>query len=217
MGITERREREKEQRRNDILDAAEKVFFARGINLATMDEVANDAELSKGTLYLYFKSKEELYSGITCRALTLLKSMFEEAVQKNKTGIEKVSAIGEAYYRYSQKYADYFHMILHYETSQLDNPEQQEFMRECHRYGQEVMKVVADAVSAGIEDGSMRPDLHPVRTAFLLQGLSTGIIQLIDREKDHIRELEMFEAENLMNDFMEMMFHAMHSSGNTGS
>ena len=37
MGVAERREREKEQRRNDIIDAAEKIFFAKGINIATMD------------------------------------------------------------------------------------------------------------------------------------------------------------------------------------
>jgi TetR/AcrR family transcriptional regulator len=213
MGIMERREREKEQRRNDILDAAEKVFFNKGINLATMDDVAEAAELSKGTLYLYFKSKEEIFTAITCRALTLLKTMFEKAVSQHKTGIEKVRAIGEAYYHYSQKYSDYFHMILHYESSQLDQSAQQAFLQECHRYGQEVTMVVADAVASGVNDGSMRPDLDPVRTAFLLQGLSTGIIQLIAREKVHIKELKMFDAENLMDDFTEMMYHAMHKNG----
>ena len=69
MGITERREREKEQRHNDIIDAAEKVFFSRGLEHATMDNVAVEAELSKGTLYLYFKSKEELYLAILLRSL----------------------------------------------------------------------------------------------------------------------------------------------------
>ena len=48
MGITERREREKEQRKNDIVDAAERVFFKRGHEYATMDDVAIEAELSKG-------------------------------------------------------------------------------------------------------------------------------------------------------------------------
>ena len=59
MGIAERKEREKLQRRKDIIDAAEKVFFYRGFESATMDEIAEKVELSKGTLYLYFKSKEE--------------------------------------------------------------------------------------------------------------------------------------------------------------
>ena len=81
MGIAERREREKQRRRNDILDAAEHVFFEKGLKSATMDEVAEEAELSKGTLYLYFKSKEDLYLGITERALTVLKQMFQQHTQ----------------------------------------------------------------------------------------------------------------------------------------
>ena len=40
MGIAERKEREKEQRRNNIIDAAESVFFSKGIENATMDEIA---------------------------------------------------------------------------------------------------------------------------------------------------------------------------------
>ena len=58
MGIQERKEREKLQRREDIIDAAEKVFFKKDLDSATMDDVANEAELSKGTLYIYFKSKK---------------------------------------------------------------------------------------------------------------------------------------------------------------
>ena len=61
MGITERKEREKLQRREDILNAAERVFFSKGHKNSTMDDVAEEAELSKGTLYLYFKSKEGFY------------------------------------------------------------------------------------------------------------------------------------------------------------
>ncbi|MBD3290820.1 TetR family transcriptional regulator, partial [candidate division KSB1 bacterium] len=96
MGIIERREREKEQRRNDIIDAAERVIFSKGRATSTMDDVAEEAELSKGTLYLYFKSKEELYLAIHLRGLGILKKMFSDAVASRKTGIEKVKAVGEA-------------------------------------------------------------------------------------------------------------------------
>ena len=69
MGIAERREREREQRRNTILDAAETVFFSKGINLATMDEVAEEAELSKGTLYLIEIAR---YSGMAAVRVKIL-------------------------------------------------------------------------------------------------------------------------------------------------
>ena len=75
------------------------------------------------------------------------------------------------------------------------------------------MAVVAAAVAHGVQDGSMRPDLNPLRTAYLLQGLSTGIIQLIAREKGHIDQSEDFQAKDLMEDFMDMMYHAMRANG----
>jgi AraC-like DNA-binding protein len=53
-GNSERKEREREQRRNSIIDAAEKIFFTKGIAGATMDDVAAEAELSKGTLLSVF-------------------------------------------------------------------------------------------------------------------------------------------------------------------
>jgi hypothetical protein len=64
MGVAERKEREKQQRRNDIIDAAEKLFFAKGHDNTTVDDIAKEAELSKGTVYLYFSSKEDLMFGV---------------------------------------------------------------------------------------------------------------------------------------------------------
>jgi AcrR family transcriptional regulator len=62
MGIYERKQREKEQRKTEIINAARKVFSNKGFNTATMEEIASEAELSPGTLYLYFKNKEELHT-----------------------------------------------------------------------------------------------------------------------------------------------------------
>jgi TetR/AcrR family transcriptional regulator len=213
MGIAERRQREKEQRRNTILDAAEAVFFSSGISLATMDEVAEKAELSKGTLYIYFKSKDELYLAISYRALSLLKDMFGRAVRPKNQGIEKIRAIGEAYYKYSQTYPDYFNMILHYENSQAGPSISPAILSKCHELGRGVMQIVAGAIEIGLKDGTIRSNLDPVRTAFLLQGLSTGIIQLISREKDHIDNFETFQARDLMDDFMDLMYHGLQQNG----
>ena len=72
MGIAERKQREKEQRRQHILQVAETIFLEKGINSSTMDEIAAVCELSKGTLYLYFKSKEELFLDICPKQKFLL-------------------------------------------------------------------------------------------------------------------------------------------------
>ena len=72
MGIVERKEREKEHRREEIIDAAQRIFFQKGLSAATMDEIAEAAELSKGTLYLYYNSKEDLYLSVMLRGMDIL-------------------------------------------------------------------------------------------------------------------------------------------------
>ena len=64
MGIQERKKRERERRRQQIMVAAKNVFAQKGFNKATMEDIAKEAELSPGTLYLYFKNKEELYKAL---------------------------------------------------------------------------------------------------------------------------------------------------------
>jgi AcrR family transcriptional regulator len=69
MGVHERKLREKEQRKVDILNAAREVFSSKGFNTTTMEEIALRAELSPGILYLYFENKEELYTSLSVEVL----------------------------------------------------------------------------------------------------------------------------------------------------
>jgi len=72
MGIVEPREREKQMRRQQILDAAKKMFSQKGFTGATIESIAKDAELSPATLYLYFKNKDELYASLNMKILEVL-------------------------------------------------------------------------------------------------------------------------------------------------
>ena len=69
MGMIARQHWEKEQRKASILRAAEKVFATKGAALVTMDDIAHEADLGKGTLYLYFDSKENLFKAVVRQGL----------------------------------------------------------------------------------------------------------------------------------------------------
>mgnify|MGYP006278766853 FL=1 len=213
MGIKERREREKLQRQNDILDAAENVFFEKGYGTATMDDVAAEAELSKGTLYLYFKTKEELYFGLTHRALLNLRQRFQQVLDAEGNGLQKVINIGYAFQNYSKEEPHYYKTIAQYEMAQLEETaEGQEVAEKCHAAGEQVMELVAAAITQGIQDGSIRQDVHPLKTAFLLQGLSNGVIQLMAREGKHAEQFEDFKIDDLMDEFIDMMIRALQAT-----
>lgn len=107
MSIAERKEREKEQRRSDILAAAEKLFFARGYDGVTMDDIAKEVELNKATIYLYFKDKESLYFTVVLWGVRILGDMVREHEGKARTGFDKLWEIGHAYVAFAKKYPDY--------------------------------------------------------------------------------------------------------------
>src|SRR5699024_11249911 len=81
-------ERVKEQHSNQIIDAAEDVIFSKGLAQATMTDIAAQAELSKGTLYLYFKNKTELYIAIARRGSKILNKRFAKVFAGDFTGLQ---------------------------------------------------------------------------------------------------------------------------------
>ena len=89
MGLKERRAREGTARLDAILGAAEKVFARDGYQQARMDDIAATAELSKGTLYYYFKSKDAIF-------VRLLEREADKVFEEIRRRIAETSSFHEA-------------------------------------------------------------------------------------------------------------------------
>ena len=89
MGIKERKEREKAMRRQQIQDVAKKVFLERGFSSATMEDIAQASELSVSTIYLYFKTKDELYASLNLITLEFLHKEIEKILNHRELQAEK--------------------------------------------------------------------------------------------------------------------------------
>lgn len=180
MGTAERKEREKLHRKEEILNAAERVFFEKGLALATMDEIAERAELSKGTLYLYYKSKEDLYMAIICRGHEILLKMFQEAAATGEPTIKLFQNIGQAYYAFYKRHHDYFRMFSFSENTQLHSQVSEEMRSACGESGQCIGQVVMDVIQKGKDDGTFRPEVDPQEMAVIFWANSRGVMELID-------------------------------------
>lgn len=200
MGVSERKEREKEQRRNSIIDAAEKVFFSKGIENATMDQVADTAEYSKGTIYLYFKNKNELLHAIIERGLTILFDTFKEAAESVEKGIEKISAIGQAYFEFYKKYPNHFTTMLHQDVNPLEPEtlEKNPYAARCLQLGNDIFALLQEVAAIGISDGSVREDLDPAKLSLVLWGHSAGIMHIFKAKEAVIENLFGSSLEELV-------------------
>jgi len=101
MGVRERKEREREQRRFDILESARVAFGKHGLEHTSMDRIAQEAELAKGTLYLYFKNRDELLMALLVHDFGLLIDEIEATVAKRTTPQEKLISIPGCFHDFS--------------------------------------------------------------------------------------------------------------------
>ena len=75
-----------------------------------MEDIARNAELSKGTLYTYFSNKPSLFYAVVIKGMKLLRDSFNSAVEKEPTGLGKLKAIIQAYFDYIRVNADYYRL-----------------------------------------------------------------------------------------------------------
>lgn len=206
MSTVERRQEEKEQRRNDIIDAAEAVFSRKGVDKATMADVATEARLSRGLIYFYFKDKDDLYLAIMKRATQALREAFEVAAQQEISGYDKIRSMGRAYVEFSRTNPDYFHAITDFESRNIDleNPLASE--ADCLLEGNKVLGMMAEAIVTGMQDGSIRKDLgDPMQASVCLWGFSHGVIQIAAKKKDMFKHMFQIDPDQLIEQAFEMM------------
>jgi len=173
VGVLERKEREKLERRKQILDAAEQIIFERGIESSSMEDIAAAAELSKGTVYIYFKGNDELYAALHLRGLDLLFDQLNTLCDAELTAERQLELFIEGCLSYYKHYPDYLRINLDLYSKRhtaLESQHKELFVR----YYQ-FMQLVALPIEQGIETGVFNSLLTPLEGAFFFW---TDLIQL---------------------------------------
>ena len=112
MSSEERRRKEKENRKNAILKAARKLFFERGFKSVTVDLIAAKAEVSKGSIYLYFDSKEEIYTQILISANIERHKEIENFAKQEGTASELLSIFARDYINFFFENKELFRILM---------------------------------------------------------------------------------------------------------
>lgn len=203
--LKDRREQEKQQRHDAILDAAERIFSQKPYDRSSMDEIAKEARLSRALLYVYFKDKAAIQHGIMLRAAERLRARFETARSGEKTGLAEVQAMGEAYYRFYLEEPDYFSALTKAATAIQDaGPEQANAMNHCEKASMELMVA---ALETGLADGSIcRQRVHDsFQTALYLRGALHGVIMMCQQELGESGPFASYPQDSLIVHTMEML------------
>lgn len=215
LGSNERKEKEKEIRKNDIISAAERIFFTKGYNYATMDDVAKEAEYSKRTVYVYFNSKEQIYFEIMIRGYRFLMKMLKANLEKDKahTAIEEIKQMASTLYQFSNDYSEYFGAIMEYENSVLDFQKSipDRSKEECYVLGEQILSILMDALKKGIAEGSIRSDLNIKNTALALWACIIGVFNTAKKKKYYIENYHGIKPEDLVSEAFNMLIKSIQN------
>lgn len=150
-----RKERERLARREEILNAARKVFSERGFEKATLDEIAEVAEYGKGTIYNYFKNKEELFSCIIERGINRFHQFVTQAIQGKTKPREKVEAYIDAAFEFFEKNRQIF-SILELERNNLARSLNDGMLSRCCEQQTALLQYLAQFFQEGIKKGGFK-------------------------------------------------------------
>ncbi|MBV7274762.1 TetR/AcrR family transcriptional regulator [Clostridiaceae bacterium UIB06] len=211
MGTKERKEREMLIRKNDIIDAAERVFFEKGIQQSTMDEIAREAEFSKRTIYIYFQSKDQIYYEIMLRAFRVLNNMLGKSLENKEsaTSIEKINVIAETFIEFIRSQPNYFKVIVDYENQESDFKNQDKVITECYKEGEKSLNILKEIISKGIEEGSILENININYTIVILWSSIAGIFNSIVKKESYLRHYYNIQIQQLIEEAFEFMIRAI--------
>lgn len=183
MGIQERRERERERRRQQIMVAAKNVFFKKGLSRSTMEDIAKEAELSAGTLYLYFKNKDELYASLSLRILRYLIIRIEEVKQQTTADLEtRLSLLRDAMIDVYEFDSLMLVKIFHFQSNETFQNLTTRLQSEIKKLSGQVIRTIADVLAGTTKNDSIA-DLDTIVLAEMLWAVFSGVVLLEENRK----------------------------------
>jgi AcrR family transcriptional regulator len=164
-------------RKKQILDAAAKSFSLFGYKATTMDQVAKLANVGKGTIYNFFKNKEDLFHEIVSSLIAEMKEAAEQSFDEEDSFVEKVHRALYQVLDFRRKHQ--LTIKLFQEAREMGTPVVLEVMDKIER---SILDYIRDKIEMGIKHGEIK-NCNPEVTAFVI--LKTYISLIFDWERDH--------------------------------
>ena len=160
VGSTERRRRQKQELRQQILDAARELFVNEGLEAVTMRKIAEAIEYSATAIYSYFKDKETLIAELCAQDFYSLAQTFGE-VARITDPIERLRETGRTYVRFAVQYPNQYRFMF---MTRHENEPDEESLARIGNPNEDSYAFVAATVSAAIASGRLRAEYADVDT-----------------------------------------------------
>ena len=189
-----RKEKEKEHRRNTILKAARRLFFDKGFKAVTVDQIAAKSEVSKGSIYLCFESKEEIYTQILIADNIMLYERIKNFASIEASATQLLQEFARIYVDYFLNDKELFRILMTFmmQTGQMHLTDNQS--TELIRTTNENISVISQILQKGVDNGEFKPprDIRQLQNA--IWGMLNGIISLFLFTGNPIKRMERIHS-----------------------
>jgi TetR/AcrR family transcriptional regulator len=190
---TDRKVRKRAEREDRILKAAERLILAKGFASTTIDEIADQADVSKGAVYLHYRTKDDIYFSIVAKALETMRDMFMKAAEGKESGLEKFRAIGYSFYEYTTKFPGYSNILYDANSPKLCDSLASE--KDCQSFNDQIGNLMIDSIRIGLKDGSIRSDVDPTTAAMIISSSLQGLLKTLITKNETVRSMGLDEGQ----------------------
>ncbi len=170
-----RKEREYLAHREEILSAAQKVFAVKGFFPTTMSDIARQAEFGTGTLYKYFKSKENLYFTLIDEKVEEINCLVRAELSQQKTSArERIEKVLQLQFEFFERNRDFFRIYIS-ERNRFEWMVKDELGKGIHEKMVTYIKILSQVIEEGIREGEFKP-VNPLDLAHALVGIFNSFV-----------------------------------------
>lgn len=169
-----------------------------------MNEIAHEAELGKGTIYLYFKGKDDVHRAIVKKGMDILYGLIKTSVKDRDCGMAKLETVWDCLMRFRTDYPSYCNAFIHYETKLGAEIKPSGWDRWVKNH--KVISFMIAAIEEGSADGSVRSDINTADMTLMLWAQMTGAIMLVRFKSALITNLARIGPEDFLDRFKCSVF-----------
>ncbi|NJL76494.1 MAG: TetR/AcrR family transcriptional regulator [Saprospiraceae bacterium] len=184
------------------MDCAEAIMIREGMDALNMDTLATNAGMAKGTLYLYFNSKEDVIAHLTVRARKTLMDAFAKEIAKHEDPLDQIRAILWANFNYYRTNKLHHDLNAFYDINKhLDNTEA------LRQMGMSFQQFIVSVIEKAKAQQRIKSHINEQELSFMMWGMSFGMLQLMETKSGLMamyiqRENEVF-YKNFIDIFIE--------------
>lgn len=199
--------------RENILETAEKLFSEKGIKETTVDDISKAADCSKSTIYVYFKSKDEIYNFIICNYMYQLRDVVDTCIKEYKNFEDCYFRVCKMLVEIYEQHPLYFESMMGNISVNEKELEENEILHKIYDVGETITENMLMLFEKGLREDYVKPNLLVLPAVFTLWASLANIILMANQKEKYIEKKMNLNKSEFMQYSFELLLLSIKKGG----